>query len=560
MRPSSPQPIARLSDGCVVSYCPIASAVGARVLRQGGNAVDAAVATSLALAVTFPQAGNLGGGGFFLYAPAHGEPQFLDYRECAPANVRADLFLTNGVRDEVRSTRGALPVGTPGTVAGLAEALARLGTWSWDRVVAPAIELARRGTWLTTRQARYIELHAPLFREFPSSAQVFMRAGHPPLPGELFIQPELAATLERLAKDGPRAFYEGAIAHQILATMRAHGGVLDAEDLRSYQPVWRAPIERSFLGRRVIAPSLPSGGGIVLLACLGLFEAEGLARTAPQSVERYLAYARVMRAAFALRGSLFGDPDRLTPASAEAARHIAEGRYRAGDLAKLERELAGAPSPRLGTEQNTTHLCVIDPHGNAVSNTYSLNTMFGGKLVVKEAGFLLNNSLDDFSLAEGVPNWYELTDGTENRIEPRKRPVSSMSPAMFLRAEAPGAPPAPELLIGGSGGPRIPTLIFQIAQATLGDGYSLDEAVRLPRVHHQYAPDELAIENAFHPEMKSMLRAALAESGIAGALAETPLLGIASALRWGGALSPGIPSSADAPHLSAVLDSRFTLV
>jgi gamma-glutamyltranspeptidase/glutathione hydrolase len=579
MRPSSPQPVARAQDGCVVSYCPIASAIGAGVLRQGGNAMDAAVATSIALAVTFPQAGNLGGGGFMLYAPAAGSPQFLDYRETAPANVRPELFLRDGMRDEARSTHGALPVGTPGTVAGLSEALRRFGTWSWEKVVTPSIELARHGTWLTTRQARYLELYTEMFRPFSSTSRAFMPNGHTPLPGALFAQPELGHTLERLAIEGPRHFYEGELARKIAKTVAEHGGVLTERDLAVYEPVWRTPLERSFLGRRVIAPSLPSGGGVVLLASLGLFEAEGFGETALGSVERYLAYARVMRVAFALRGALIGDPEHLAPPTLAEARAIAERRYARGDLARLARELAHAPSPRVGNEQNTTHLCVLDPHGNAVSNTYSLNTIFGSKLVVDGGGFFLNNSLDDFSLADGAPNWYELSDGKENRIAPGKRPVSSMCPALFLFG--PDAEPdkrgAAELVLGGSGGPRIPSLIFQIAQAALGDGLTIEDAVRQPRVHHQHRPDELVAEEAIGDLKSAALAAAVLaadENGVpsvAARYAETPLLGIAAGLRVGGPLPPGNPrlpavsSPAGATlerrdALSAVLDSRFMLV
>lgn len=551
MRPSSPQPLPHVRDGCVVSYCSMASAVGARVMREGGNAIDAAVATSLALAVTFPQAGNLGGGGFLLYSPAVGSPRFLDYRETAPRNIRADLFLHNGTRDELRSTRGALPVGTPGTVAGLAEALEQHGSWSWERVVAPSIELARRGVWLTTRQARYIELYEAVFRDFPSTARIFLEDGRAPFPGTLFQQPDLAITLERLAREGPREFYEGTIARQITAAIQKDGGVLDEQDLAAYRPVWREPLSRSFLGRRVIAPSLPSGGGMVLLACLGLFEAEGYGGTAPNSIERYLAYSEVMEVAFRLRGALLGDPAHVAPATLAAAREVAERPFRRGDLARLRRELSVDVPMRLGNEQNTTHLCVIDPKGNAVSNTYSLNTIFGGKLVVDGAGFFLNNSLDDFSLADGAPNWYELVDGSENRLAPGKRPVSSMSPAMFFRENSPNpTAPAVELILGGSGGPRIPTLMFQIAQAVLGDGALLDEAVRQPRVHHQHQPSELAVEQAMSTQKRESLRVRVEALG--QSVAETPMLGIAAALR--------VDHDSEEAPLSAILDSRFTLV
>jgi gamma-glutamyltranspeptidase/glutathione hydrolase len=273
-----------------------------------------------------------------------------------------------------------------------------------------------------------------------------------------------------------------------------------------------------------------------------------------------------MRAAFMLRGALLGDPAFLSQDALEAARRVAESSYVAGDLARILKE--HAPPPRVGNEQNTTHMCVIDPAGNAVSNTYSLNTLFGSKLVVEGAGFLLNNSLDDFSLGEGVPNWYELSDGSANHLAPGKRPVSSMSPAIFLHPDGEPDAGAAELLVGGSGGPRIPSLIMQIAQRTLGDDLSLEEAVRTPRVHHQHQPNELAIEDAMSPDMKTTLGMRLGED-VAQKIIETPVLGIAAALRVGGSLSPGVndprnhyrkPSDVRHPPLAAVLDSRFTLV
>lgn len=523
------------------------------MLREGGNAMDAAVATSLALAVTFPQAGNLGGGGFLLYAPSGEAPSFLDYRETAPRNAKPELFLAHGRRDEQRAIYGALPVATPGTVAGLAEALARYGTWSWDRVVSPSVELARRGVWLTTRQARYLELYTEQFRQFAPTAEIFLPRGEPLLPGECFAQPVLADTLERLAREGPRAFYEGSIARQVAATVREFGGVLDEVDLAGYQPVWRTPYERSVLGRRVITPSLPSSGGIVLSACLGLFESEGLGEIAPNSVERYVAYARVMQTAFRLRGALLGDPAYVSAEARAAAAEVAERPFRRGDLTALQKQLERDIPARLGNEQNTTHLCVIDKDGNAVSSTYSLNTIFGAKLVVRGGGFFLNNTIDDFSLADGAPNWYELSDGKQNLLGPGKRPVSSMTPTLILSRPQDGQKSVVDMVLGGSGGPRIPTLLFQIAQATLGDHTPVEEAVRQPRVHHQHQPDEIAVEHA----MPRRLREALALHCEPGeSVAETPMLGIAAAIHVD---REGVPA-ADNARLSAVLDSRFTLV
>ncbi len=523
--------------------------------------MDAAVATSIALAVTFPQAGNLGGGGFLLYAPKGGEPAFLDYRETAPRKALPELFLSQGRRDEKRAINGGLPVGTPGTVAGLAEALAKYGTWSWKDVVSPSIELARKGVWLTTRQSRYFELYTEQFRQFAPTAEIFLPQGQSLQPGECFAQPVLAHTLERLATQGPRSFYEGEIARQIATTIAEFGGVLDEVDLAGYQPVWRRPHERRVLGRRVITPSLPSSGGIVLSACLGLFEAEGLGEIAPNSIERYIAYARVMQTAFRLRGALLGDPARISTAARDAAIEVAERPFRRGDLAQLQKKLERDLPVRLGNEQNTTHLCVIDKVGNAVSNTYSLNTIFGAKLVVRGGGFFLNNTIDDFSLAEGAPNWYELSDGKQNLLEPGKRPVSSMTPTIILS----GTTSDVDMVLGGSGGPRIPTMLFQIAQGTLGDHIPVDEAVRQPRVHHQHMPDEIAVEHAMSRKVRDVL-ADYCEPG--ESLVETPILGIAAAIHVDD--QPECSSNrhpldattqpADGAKLSAVLDSRFALV
>jgi gamma-glutamyltranspeptidase/glutathione hydrolase len=305
----------------------------------------------------------------------------------------------------------------------------------------------------------------------------------------------------------------------------------------------------------VITPSLPSSGGIVLSACLGLFEAEGLGDIAANSVERYVAYARVMQTAFRLRGALLGDPAHVPAEALAAAAEVAERPFRRGDLAELARRLERNIPGNLGNEQNTTHLCVIDKHGNAVSNTYSLNTIFGAKLVVSGGGFFLNNTIDDFSLAEGAPNWYELSDGQENLLQPGKRPVSSMTPTIILSDEA-GQESHVEMVLGGSGGPRIPTLLFQIAQSTLGDHTPVEEAVRQPRVHHQYQPVEIAVEHAMPRKVRDVL-ADYCEPG--EVIADTPVLGIAAAIHVSREAQNQRKADGDA-RLAAVLDSRFTLV
>ena len=532
MRLSSPYPQLRPEQGCVVSYCPIASSFGSRVLREGGNAVDAAVATALALAVTYPQAGNIGGGGFLLvYEPEEPRAHFLDYRETAPRQV--DLAKLRAQPQE-QPMEGALSVGVPGTIAGLAAALERFGTFAWDRVLGPIIELAEAGTWLTTRQAGYLSLFADAMRRHPSTARSLLRDGAAPSPGTRFAHPDLARTLRRLAEAGPGDFYSGAIASQIIDEVRRGGGTLAPEDLASYTPVWRVPLERELAGRRLFTAPLPSGGGLVLALALGLLEAE--TRDGPVTgLARAQLLARIFRVAFAIR-QLAGDPDALPARDVELLNERARRTYEPGELDRLERELV---SPRRAPSggASTTHFCVIDAGGVAVSNTYTLNTMFGSKLVVGGAGFLLNNCLDDFFLGDERPNWYELVDGERNLLSPGRRPVSSMTPTIIAGDR--GA----ELVIGGSGGPRIPTMLAQIVADIVLWGRRLEDAIRAPRVHHQLIPEEIVLERGWPDEVAE----ALVASG--HVIARAPLLGLCSAIQLDAARN----------EMSAALDGRLTL-
>ncbi len=488
LRQFSSLPPIRVADGCVVSYCPMASAVGSSVLYRGGNAVDAAVATGLALAVSYPQAGNLGGGGFLLLHRANGEVHYLDYRETAPRKLDPVSFL--GPQNKDRSTVGGLAIGVPGTIAGFADALARFGTWSWEQVVAPAIELADRGVWLTIRQAAFLRLYHGALKQFPSTQKYFTSNGETMLPATLFRQPVLAKTLRSLTEEGPRAFYEGEIAERIVQEVAAQGGVLDREDLRSYRPQWRKPLRRSFGGKDVYTTHLPSAGGLILQLCLGLLESDGALEFKPGSIERFERVARAFRVAFGLRQALACDPDDLDDSERARIDALAEKQMSSGDLERFEQELKQITPVSAAGGTNTTHFCVMDRDGNAVSNTYSLNTMFGSKVAVDGAGFILNNSIDDFSLSPEATNWYSLGYGARNHVKPGRRPVSSMTPTIVSSGGH------AELVVGGSGGPRIPTMVAQTIVGVVSDGIPLGEVMRAPRIHHQFFPDELALEQA----------------------------------------------------------------
>ncbi len=510
--------------------------MGSRVLGEGGNAIDAAVATALALAVSYPQAGNLGGGGFMLIHRPDGQVHFLDFRETAPRGITTHHLISNAAADSSRV--GALAVGVPGTVAGLALALERFGTWKWERVTQPAIELAENGTWLTTRQAAYFDLFNDQLSRYESTRRVFSHEGKPLQPGRLLRQRDLAQTLRVLAEDGPMSFYTGRVAKQLAATIRAERGVLDEEDLANYRPQWREPIVTDFCGRQVVTAGLPSGGGMIVQISLALLQSSGALSMAPGSTERLDLMGRTFRVAFALMREHAGDPDHMSAEQHHEFSVLLNRVRTEPDLQQFESEVLD-PRPRpdhFGDSKNTTHFSLLDSAGNAVSLTFSLNTLFGSKLMVDGGGYLLNNCLDDFLLAPNAPNWYDLVPGERNLLQPGRRPVSSMSPTVVRSGlEA-------ELIVGGSGGPRIPTMLTQLIVGTIADGLSLEQAIQKPRVHHQYLPEELAIENAMPEAVTSGLSARWSKRCM------LPQLGI----------GVGIQRRPATGKLSLSLDSRFS--
>jgi gamma-glutamyltranspeptidase/glutathione hydrolase len=479
----------RGSGGAVASAAFPATEAGLEILRAGGNAADAAVATALALAVVRPRAGNLGGGGFAV-ARFGTEIKTLDFRETAPAEATRDMYLND--RGEPRpkaSLVGPLAAGVPGSPAGLYELHRELGRLPWAEVVAPAIRLARGGFMVDRRLEKGIENNAELLGRFPETAAVWMPGGKPPAAGSTMRLPEMAATLEAYAARGASAITEGPIAAAVELAARRHGGVLRAADLAAYRPVWREPVRFEAYGWQVASMPLPSSGGIILGQTCGLLERLEWGHHPRFGADRFHLLAEVWRRAYADR-VLLGDP-RTSRASAVQLLDGAWLGFRA-DQIRLAR---ATPSERVRKwsrdlaqeSEETTHLSVLDGEGNAVALTTTLNASFGCGLLVPGAGFLLNNEMDDFATAPGQPNYYGLIQGEANAVGPGKRMLSSMTPTIAWRGKQ-------VIVIGSPGGSKIPTATAQVLLHLIVDGDEIQEAVDRPRIHHQWMPDQLATE------------------------------------------------------------------
>ena len=510
----APAPVIALTPvgarhGMVVTSSAPATDVGVEILRRGGNAVDAAVAVGFALAATHPTAGNVGGGGFMLIRLASGCTVAIDYRETAPAAATRDMYLdARGEPIPRASTRGPRAAGVPGTVAGLSFALERYGTMDLATVVRPAIELARRGRPVTYSIYKAIVEQdggeaLSDFRAFPSSARVFLRNGAPYAVGDTLKFPDLAWTLEQIAKGGPDAFYRGAIALRIDRAMRKDGGLITQADLAAYRPVVREALVGTYRGYTIHTMPLPSSGGIVLLGLLHALEPDDVAALGHNSACFVHRFAELSNRYFADRAYCMGDPDfvavpvaglisreyaRRVRAQVDTACHTPAENVAHGDSAWLWR---GSHPPRESGE--TTHFSIVDRWGNAVSNTYTLNESFGSRYVVEGAGFLLNDEMDDFSLKPGAPNAYGLVGGTANAIAPRKRMLSSMAPTIVTRDGK------LFMVLGSPGGSRIITSVCQTLINVIDHAMNIQDAVAAPRVHSQWVPDEIDIEPVGFP-------------------------------------------------------------
>ncbi len=493
-------------NGMVASQEVLATKIGVEVLRQGGNAVDAAVAVGFALAVTLPQAGNLGGGGFMLVHDARkAETVAIDYRETAPAAATAEMFLdAAGQVDKKKARFSHHAVGVPGTVAGLALALQRHGSWPLARVLAPAIRLAEDGILVDCRLAGSLRRAAKRLGRWPASRAVFLQGdGRPLAEGARLRQPDLARSLGSIAAEGPKAFYEGAIADAIAAEMAAHGGPMTKADLAGYRAVVRAPVVGRYRGVEVRSMPPPSSGGVHLVQILNVLENFPLAELGAGAGETLHLMAEAMKPAYADRSLHLGDPDHwrvpvrgLT--SKTYAKALAGGidRARARPAAEL-----GPGRPQGYESAETTHFSVMDGAGNVVSNTYTLNFGYGTGIVAAGTGILLNNEMDDFSAKPGVANAYGLIGGAANAVGAGKRPLSSMTPTILFRDGKPW------LATGSPGGSRIITTTLQIVLNTIDHGMNIAAATAQPRIHHQWLPDELRIEVGVGPDTVRLLEA-----------------------------------------------------
>lgn len=506
-------PPVRAPRAMVASADTFASRTGVEMMQAGGNAVDAAVAVGFALAVTYPQAGNLGGGGFMLVRLRDGVAHFLDFRETAPAAARPDLYQDAGGRViPGASLVGYRAVAVPGSVAGLLEALERWGKLDRARVMAPAIRLAEEGFPLSDGLARLLR-GSSLLAGFAESRRVFLRDGAPYRAGELFRQPDLARTLRRIAEGGAEAFYRGPIARDLAADMRRNGGLITEADLRDYRVKLREPLVGDYRGYQILAAPPPSSGGVALLQILNILEGTGYAASGPGSATSLHWLTEAMRRAFADRSEFLGDPEftyvpvRGLISKAYAARLRATIDPRAATPSSRIRP--GDPAPFERSE--TTHYSIVDAEGNAVACTTTLNGNFGSGVTPAGLGFLLNNEMDDFTAAPGVPNNFGLIQGRANEIRPGKRPLSSMSPTIVTRDGR------LFLVVGSPGGPRIISSVLQAILNVVDFGMDVQQAVDAPRIHHQWLPDRLYAEGrGFSAGVLSELRAMGHEMTVAG--------------------------------------------
>jgi gamma-glutamyltranspeptidase/glutathione hydrolase len=521
----------------VVSIHHCATDAGIEVLHEGGNAVDAAVAVGFALAVVYPAAGNLGGGGFMLIRPdtrslAHGQPHFLDFREKAPSAASANMYLdAQGNLIPHASTEGAKSSGVPGTVAGLVYAERHYGRLGLRKVMAPAIRFARDGFILTGDEAR--ALHAHNLSQYSSSRRIFQRDGDFYKAGDRFIQPELARTLQRIARN-PRTFYHGAMAQQIAAYEKANGGLITTQDLASYQVKERRPLIGHYRGLQVLTAPPPSSGGIVLIEILNILSGYDLthlngangAPTPDRSPEQVHYITEAFRRAYMDRADYLGDPDfnphmplaqMANPVYAAAWRKTIDP-IKPSPSASLVRPAGFMPPPPnlapLAPESNqTTHFSVVDAQGNAVAMTYTLNFGFGNGMTVDGLGFLMNDEMDDFSSKVGVPNGFGLIQGPANAIAPGKRPLSCMTPTIVGTPDTLDAHGhirkfgSLRLVLGSPGGSTIITTVANDLISVVDNGLNIQAVADAPRFHHQYLPDVLQFEKAFPQDVVNILSA-----------------------------------------------------
>ena len=478
------------NSGMVVTSQHLASEVGAAILREGGNAIDAAVAVGYALAVTHPCCGNLGGGGFMVIHFADGKNTFINFRERAPLAARADMLLdAQGNVVSNRSLTGYLAVGVPGTVMGLETARQKYGTLPRARLIAPAIKLAEDGFVLTRGDVDVLAEGNQAFREQPNVAAIFLNHGKPFEPGDRLTQKDLAATLRAISRGGPDAFYHGAIAAAVGSASRANGGLLTSEDFAAYTATESAPVSCSYRGYTILSAPPPSSGGITLCEMLQVLEGYPLKAMGFHSSAAVHVMTEAMRHAYRDRNTYLGDPAFIDNPTAR----LLSAPYAESIRAQIQpgRATPSAALPGLAAADEhatTTHYSVVDRLGNAVSVTYTINESFGAKVIAGNTGFLLNDEMDDFTAKPGVANVFGLVQGNANAVAAGKRPLSSMTPTLVFKDGK------PVLVVGTPGGSRIITTVMEVIVNFIDHGMTLQEAVDAPRIHHQWLPDTIGAE------------------------------------------------------------------
>jgi gamma-glutamyltranspeptidase/glutathione hydrolase len=492
----------RAKRGMVISASAVASDVGFQVIKDGGNAIDAAVATAFALAVTHPTAGNIGGGGFLVYRPSSGEPTTFDFREAAPAGSHPEMWLKDGKYDTNVHHNSHMAVGVPGTVAGLHLAWKTSGSKPWKDLVTPAVKLARDGFELSEALARSLERTLTSFKRYPASFAQYSKSGQPYQAGEIFKQPDLARTLDRIANQGPAGFYEGETAALIEKEMKANGGLITREDLKNYQAKQRAPIRGTYRGYDVIGMPPPSSGGIAVQMMLNILEGYDLKASGPGSAQTLHLLAESMRRAFADRAQYLGDPDfvKTIPIDRLLSKDYAAQLRKTINLAQASKS---SPTSFTWTTESpeTTHFSIVDAQRNAVSLTYTLEAGYGSKIVVPGGGFLLNNEMGDFNAGPGLTNEQGLIGTEPNLARPGKRMLSSMSPTIVAKDGK------LFMVTGSPGGRTIINTVLMTILNVVDFGMNAQEAVDAGRIHHQWLPDRISYEEfAFSPDTLAILK------------------------------------------------------
>lgn len=509
---SSREPV-RGRHGMVAAQHELASQVGVAIMKKGGNAVDAAIAVGLTLAVVYPEAGNIGGGGFMLIRKANGESHAIDYREMAPKAAGRNIFLDASgslIKGEGGSTIGYRASGVPGTLAGFEMAFTKYGSGKlkWKDLVEPARQFAANGYTLSYRLAELLRSYKGNLSKYDESERIFLNGGKYYQEGDVFRQPDLAKTLARIEAGGAAEFYTGETARMIADDMKAHGGLITLDDLRNYKAVERTPLVGTYRGNQIITMPPPSSGGIVMLQVLNILEGYDIRAMQPNSAAKYHVLAESMQRAFADRAELMGDPDFTdVPAAAMIDKKYATSRRATiqSTKASLSSDIKpGLADPTAGKKEptETTHFTVVDADGTVVTNTYTLNDLYGSAVTVKGAGFLLNDEMDDFAAQPGKANMFGLIQGEKNAVQPGKRPLSSMTPTIVLKKDG-----SLWFALGARGGPRIISAVIQTIINVVDHDMDIQEAIDAPRIHHQWFPDEILYEPyGMSPDTMNILR------------------------------------------------------